>query len=236
MIIREYEEKYEWIKQHDHGLLSGEMAYHAGNPPFAPVGFRNVLTAALHDISWVHADDEPFEEFIHFNDYPLSKRLPMYEAGIDDMEAVDPFTALLTSLHYSAFFKPGKTDKLDAFLEREHNRQTRLKRLFPTEDLNLALKQLKMWDNLSLYVCLNKPGTTKENEHPWYKNGIQGVTASGSEMTIEGYWRDEHTVTFSPFPFKTNWTAEIPVYECRKPFDKLELAREPMKQTVTFKK
>src|SRR5690606_30150917 len=96
------------------------------------------------------------------------------------------------------------------FLLGERRRQEKLRAKFPGENIELALQQLKMWDNFSLYVCLNKPGVQKEHEHPWFKNGIRAVDASGQPIVVEARWLDEKTVTFSPFPFVKSWTATIP--------------------------
>jgi len=150
------------------------------------------------------------------------------------METTDPYVALLTSLHYTAFFQPGNETIIDQFLEEEMTRQVRLKKMFPNENIELALQHLKMWDNLSLYVCLNKAGTTKKNEHPWYKNGIKGVTASGNEIMIHGQWKDEQTVTFSPFPFKRTWSTVLTCYECQKPFHGDHPMQKKIQRTITF--
>ena len=96
------------------------------------------------------------------------------------------------------------------FLATEKQKQGRVHALFPNENIEFAHRQLQMWDNLSLYVCLNKPGVQKEEEHPWFQRGIRAVTSSGEHITIHGKWIDEKTVSFSPFPFTTSWEATIP--------------------------
>lgn len=210
MIVIEYGESYELIKQHDHALLAGEMASYAGKPPFAPSTYRMILTAALHDTSWKESDEKFQDNPYSFTDYPMSQKLKLYKNGIDRMEQIDEYVALLTSLHYTAFFQPNGPDETRQFLLEEKRRQEKLRAKFPGENIELAHQQLKMWDNFSLYVCLNKPGVSKEDEHPWFKNGIRAVDASGKPILVEARWIDEKTVTFSPFPFVETWTATIP--------------------------
>mgnify|MGYP001501604035 CR=1 FL=1 len=210
MIVVEYGEYWELIKQHDHALLAGEMASYAGNPPFAPSTYRTIATAALHDASWRESDEKFHDNPYPFANYPISQKLKLYKKGIDLMEQIDEYIALLTSLHYTAFFQPNGTDEIRQFLLGEKRRQEKLRAKFPDENIELAHQQLQMWDNFSLYVCLNKPGVQKENEHPWFKNGIRAVDASGKPIIVEARWLDGQTVAFSPFPFVKTWTATIP--------------------------
>lgn len=234
MIIKEYATYFELIHQHDHAILSGEMAFHSGKAPFAEADFQTVLTASLHDLSWIESDvqlKEPYD----FTNYPLAERLALYETGLDKTEQLDSYAALLTSLHYSAFLKQGKSDEVDHFLQAEKRRQERLSKLYESADLQLALRHLKMWDNLSLYVCLNEPGTGKKDEHQWFKNGIPGVTAAGDDISIHGKWQDETTIVFSPFPFKSSWSTHIPIYRAEKPFPNLKENQLPrFIRTITF--
>lgn len=234
MIIKEFATHYELIHQHDHALLSGEMAFHSGKSPFKEADFQTVLTATLHDLSWIESDKQLTKPY-DFTNYPLLDRLNLYRTGIDKTEQLDPYAALLTSMHYCAFLKRGKSKEVDHFLQEEEHRQKKLSQWYHSVDLSFALRQLKMWDNLSLYVCLNEPGTTKTNEHIWFKNGIQGVTADGKDIMIHGKWRDEKTVIFSPFPFKRSWTAHIPVYHAEKPFPNLQNEQLPrFIRAITF--
>lgn len=210
MIVIEYGEYCELIKQHDHALLAGEMASYAGKPPFAFSTYRTILTAALHDTSWRESDEKFQDNPYPFTDYPMIQKLKLYKNGIDRMEQIDEYVSLLTSLHYTAFFHPNGSDEIQQFILEEKRRQEKLRAKFPDENIDLAHQQLKMWDNFSLYVCLNKPGISKEEEHPWFKKGIRAVDASGNPITVEARWLDKNTVTFSPFPFIKTWTATIP--------------------------
>lgn len=230
LIVVDYGDYYELIKQHDHALLAGEMASYAGRSPFAYATYRTILAASLHDASWKDSDEQFQEELYHFTDYPMSKKLKLYKIGIDRIEQIDEYVALLTSIHYTAFFQPNGPDETRQFLIGEKRRQEKLRAKFPNENIKLAHQQLKMWDNFSLYVCLNKPGVPKENEHPWFKNGIEAVDASGNTIIVQAQWCDEKTVTFSPFPFVKTWRATIPYIK----YDKQTGAYQHKKRTITF--
>lgn len=211
LIVIDYDNGiYELITQHDHALLAGEMASYSGKAPFGRSSTRTIITAALHDVSWKRSDRDFQKAPYHFVDYPLQEKLELYKTGIDQMESIDEYIALLTSIHYTAFFNPNGPEEVRHFLATEKQRQGRLHALFPNENIEFAHRQLQMWDNLSLYVCLNKPGVQKEEEHPWFQRGIRAVTSSGEHITIHGKWIDEKTVSFSPFPFTTSWEATIP--------------------------
>ncbi|WP_181832954.1 DUF3891 family protein [Bacillus taeanensis] len=223
MIIRELNTHYIFIQQHHHGLLSGEMAFHWGKENFLDPLYKLVLAAAFHDMSWIKADhhllwnnaiDKPYD----FVNYPLNKRIELYTKGINEAETFNQYLALLTSMHYTSFFKSSENEIVSSFLEQEHNRQIKLKRLHyeHNSDLLIALKHLKMWDDLSLYACLNEPGTEKSKEHTWFKNGINGVDKYGNHITIECEWKNERTISLKPFPFKNTWKTNIPYSLCRK--------------------
>ncbi|HET7579870.1 MAG TPA: DUF3891 family protein [Bacillales bacterium] len=221
MIIRETDNFFILIHQHDHGLLAGEIANYWGNANFTEPPHRLVLTAALHDLSWIESDTQ-----LHWNDkenrpydftsLPLETRLPMYEKGLDKTEKITPYGGLLVSSHYSSFFKEEQGEEVRQFLKKEENRRGRWKEKFFDKPLDSDLHQLQLWDNLSLYICLNPPGTHKEQEHPWFKNGIQAVTKDEQKVTIHLRWLNERTVALEPYPFKKSWSTTLPYAKVRK--------------------
>lgn len=210
LIVKEYDTYYELIKQHDHGLLAGEMASRAGNPPFERSSLRTILTAALHDLSWKNSDEQVHRLPYHFVNYPLREKLKLYKNGIDKLEKIDEYVALLTSIHYTSFLHADGPKETKQFIKHEKQRQARLRKNFPNKNIELAHKQLKMWDNFSLYVCLNKPGVHKKDEHPWFQNGIEAVAHSGETIVVDAHWVDDQTIAFSPFPFIDCWKTTIP--------------------------
>lgn len=221
MIVRENGVFYTLIRQHDHGLLAGEMASHWGNDKFKKPSFKLMLTACLHDLSWIDSDtslhwneqeNRPFD----FTNLPFVNRLPMYKNGLDETEKLNPYGGLLTSLHYSSFLKKGEDLNADRFLNGEEIRQKRLQDLFFEEPVSVDLRQLQVFDKLSLYICMNEPGTSKKNEHPWYKDGIQATDRKGKRVTLRLKWLNERTVTLKPFPFSKSWSTIITYSKVRK--------------------
>lgn len=221
LIIRDNGVFFTLIRQHDHGLLSGEIASHWGNQDFSRPRDKLILTASLHDLSWIENDavlhwNEKENKPYDFTSLPFKVRLPMYKKGLDLTERLHPYGSLLTSKHYCSFFTKGENRDVDEFLEKEEVRQERLKSSFFEEPLEKDLRDLQTWDNLSLYLCLNRPGVAKENEHPWFKEGIQAFNKNGESVTLHLRWLNERTVTLNPFPFSESWSTTLPYAQVRK--------------------
>lgn len=66
---------------------------------------------------------------------------------------------------------------------------------------------LKFCDELSLYVCMNKPGVKKKDEIDLFKEGFEGTEMFNSkgEKPIQAEWVDEETIQITSFPFKTEF-------------------------------
>ena len=221
LIVRDNGVFYTLIRQHDHGLLCGEMASYWGNESFKKSSVKLMLTACLHDLSWIDSDaslhwDESENKPFDFTSLPFVQRLPMYKRGLDQTEKLNPYGCLLTSLHYSSFFKKGEDRNADHFINGEEERQKRLQNIFFEESVSEDLQQLQWLDRLSLYVCMNEPGTSKKNEHPWYQKGIQVSDKKGNKVTLKTNWLNERTITLDPFPFSESWSTTIPYSKVRK--------------------
>lgn len=80
------------------------------------------------------------------------------------------------------------------------------------------LNILQFSDRLSLYVCLNEPGTLKENEHPWYKDGIiQSETLNSEEFKpIVTNWVNQNEISVSGFPFESEFQTKVKYKELSK--------------------
>src|SRR5699024_9972063 len=68
---------------------------------------------------------------------------------------------------------------------------------------HLAL--LKLADNLSLYLCLNHPGVTKEAEHFFFKKGIRVASSvaewkSGAEK-LTANWKNQSRIEVGGIPY-----------------------------------
>ncbi|MNP44881.1 hypothetical protein D3C76_1387630 [compost metagenome] len=83
------------------------------------------------------------------------------------------------------------------------------------DELFYDARLLQFCDDLSLYMALNRPGSPKSEEHPWWKDGFSGSEdfkfTSGRVITAE--WKNEAALMLEPFPF----TREVEcVYKLRK--------------------
>ena len=206
MIVRERADSYILIKQHDHGLISGEFARHwAEEPqPLEPT----LYAIANHDVGWQRLDasvrwNEESGKPYSFTDYPIESKLRAYKEGINLLEARSPYAACLCSMHYSSFLG-GSEDEV-RFRESEAERRRRIKNALSREELdNLKrnFRLLQMCDNLSLFVCLNEPG---RNDHPWYKKGVE---FEGTRF--EPIWEDHRTLRIDPNPFSEPFNLIVP--------------------------
>src|SRR5919202_5990076 len=158
MIVRETPGSYVLIRQHDHGLISGEFARYWAERP-RPL--KSTLYAiANHDIGWQDLDasvrwNEETDRPYSFADYPMEPKLRAYKGGLDLLETRNPYAAYLCSMHYAAFVS-GSEDKAAAgFVEEELRRQRKIRSTMTEEELgNLEhnFRLLQLYDNLSLFV------------------------------------------------------------------------------------
>lgn len=105
MIRREEGADYLLIAQHDHALISGELASHVGNDRFAPPNPYEPVVAGvrLHDCGWpthddsptINADGAPLDVFESTSDIAIKA----WTASADRAAAKDAYGGLLTSLH-----------------------------------------------------------------------------------------------------------------------------------------
>lgn len=208
MIVRERPDSYVLIKQHDHGLISGEFARHwAEKPrPLEPT----LYAIANHDVGWQGLDasvrwNEESGKPYSFADYPTLPKLRAYKEGLDLLEAKNPYAACLCSMHYASFMRNSENETETEFLISEVERQLRIKSTMTEEELaNLDhnFRLLQLCDDLSLFVCLNEPG---RNDHPWYKNGFQLEGAR-----FEPVWENRRTLRLDPNPFSEPFDVTVP--------------------------
>lgn len=237
MIVRENETHYLLIDQHEHALLSGCFAHHL-HPKYPEHHYELALATALHDTSWIDLDyDLPWDDInekpYDFKTLPKSIRLPLYKKGIDQLERMTTYGAYLTSMHYCSFFKNNTNDEqvLD-FLQFEIKRRERLRKNFKHPKTDTDFHWLQFFDDLSLYTCLNPPGVKKEQEHPWYKNGIFNH-ALGKQVEVK--WLNERTILVKPFMFIEPFQAIIHYRKCRKSLGHLDPDLHTIySKTVTF--
>ncbi len=228
MIVRERKDSFILIEQNCHGLLAEQIMSNWKKELFPGTAVRqSVLTAIrLHDVGWAPFDQQPFwndgkQAPYRFTDFPLRSKIVLYKHGIDTVEAIDRYAALLCSEHYSRFINRQDGKASEEFLDCEERRRERLSHAMVGFDSNRFQKHyalLQLGDNFSLYACVNEPGATKENEHPFFVNGIP------SPETLEGLphhrlairFTDEVTIAVEDFPFEAPFHVSYPYKEVLK--------------------
>jgi hypothetical protein len=216
MIVRETPTSFICLAQHDHAQISGLLAEHWQLPYFeGPERHTEVLLAIReHDRAWIPLDAAPIwneqARAPHsFLDYPTAPKVQHYRQGIEEVEQLAPYAGLLCSLHYTSFPDLARSEAGQQFLAAETQRQHRLKQELqltapaPAATLDFHKRLLRFADNLSLYLCLNEPGSSKAQEHPWYQEGIPFSENFGftNQQKIRANWPTPHEVHVQPSPF-----------------------------------
>jgi hypothetical protein len=105
MIRRTEGDEFLLIAQHDHALLSGELAEQFGNEDFArPEPFDSAVRGVrLHDCGWPLHDDHPTlnksGEPLDVFETPSEVGLKVWAASVEKAQKQDPYAGLLVSLH-----------------------------------------------------------------------------------------------------------------------------------------
>ena len=209
VIVREKPGSFLLVKQHDHALASGEFARHWAREPWP---LESTLYAiAQHDVAWQGPDasvrwNEEAGRPYSFLDYPSEPKVAAYTAGLDLLEAEDPYAACLCSMHYETLVRRSKSETERQFGQAEHARQRRLRAAMSeaeSESLERNLSFLKLCDGLSLFVCLNEPG---QNEHP--PPYPEGFVREGQKF--EPVWEEPGTLRLQPNPFSESFDLVVP--------------------------
>ncbi len=214
MIVRERPDAFVMIEQDNHAQVSGKIMSQWKDSLFPGLDLRQSAEHAIyrHDVGWEPFDCQPFwndqkQSPYMFTDFPAMPKTVLYKHGIDVVEKEDAYAAMLCSEHYKQFVKkePGETAR--NFVEHEDQRQQRLMELLDGFNKRLFRHHftlLQLGDSLSLYACLNEPGVSKKDEHPFFKDGIsladklEGLNRDKMEI----YWKDDQTIVLDPFPFE----------------------------------
>lgn len=220
MIIRESKEAFTFISQHDHANIAGEFFMNL-KKDFVPLDYYESLKFAIyqHDRSWIVPDGDPVWDDLRkrpydFFTYPETLKYHFFRLGIEQTDQVNSYAALLCSMHYSSFLSSDNTEKGRSFYNKEIQRQKHLMlRLNIVNDtfLKYQLKILKFCDDLSLYVCLNKPNSEKKQEHPLYKDGFpdSAFFNDGGEKNIVASYTERNTIKFNYSPFYQKFDIKI---------------------------
>lgn len=228
MIIRETEDEYVMIAQHDHARLSGEIAQHIRSRFFLDDSFMEdaIFAISEHDRGWIAMDEAPVwnernDAPSSFLDDPPALKLYWYRRGIDEVEEQNKYAALLCSMHYSSFFQKPSDAEGASFYTGELKRQSRIKaelQGLSEEMISAHFRLLQLCDDISLYVCLNHEGVSKELEHPWYREGFK--TSRGldrlDDRLIQANWLNDKEVALAPSPFEKQFAASLKIKRVSK--------------------
>lgn len=228
MIVSSTADSFILIEQDHHANLAAEIMKKMDSH-FTPKDKRwcAVLFAiAQHDCGWHSFDIQPFfndekKMPYSFLDFPTAAKAVLYRHGIDEVARSDVYAALLCSMHYLRFMEDDAQKEAQAFAENERLRQQEIKASIPDfdqETCNLHYAMLQFADNLSLYICLNAPGAKKENEHPFFKDGLS-IAETLQHVFPEKIgiqWEDAETVTMHFFPFMDAIPLVVKQKEIRK--------------------
>jgi hypothetical protein len=203
------------IAQHAHAWICGPMARAWCGPGAAPPGFEATVAMGLHDYAWREADARPrlnpeTGRPHDFLDYPHERRLELYEEGVDALEELHPYVAELVSRHYTTF---GLMARFSDYQTREATRRARL-----TSELPAALREprrqqddlalLKLFDTLSLYVCLGGPRSRPDTLPSWLEPEQWTELPDGSPFTLE--WEGDDVLLLEPYPWKGPLELTVP--------------------------
>lgn len=228
MIITAFAGKGQFFAQHDHALAAGELALHWGNAEFAPLEPEYqeevVLATRLHDIGWQRYDQQPLlyqdgqgryraYDFVRF---PLDKKLGLYRRGVDQVQQQSEYAALLCSMHYMRFVErqPLAARYVQEERERQERIMDRLGRKGERDRVEYHFRLLRLWDLLSLLVCMTEPGSDPEGWLNWFGGGNIGMERSpGQTVTVKVGWQGKERLALDPFPFDAPFEVAIPYLE-----------------------
>ncbi len=226
MIIHEREDEFIMVAQHDHAQVSRDAAEFWRDDYFFGMDKKEsvVLAVQEHDRCWIEPDKEPLwnegaQQPYSFMDYPATPKLAFYKEGINEVIQMDPYAGLLCSMHYASFLDDATSTIGKDFWNQEKQRQQFLLNKLGIEKdklLSFHLNLLKFCDNLSLYICLNEPGTAKTEEHYFYRNGFPQKFSFANNEPIIPEWLDKHTVSLSISPFNDKLHVSLPFKAVKK--------------------
>ncbi len=246
MILREDTENYILITQHDHAYIAGELLTHFKKEFIAVEHFESFKFAVhQHDRAWIIPDSHPLlndvtQKPFTFLDFPEKLRLHFYKLGIEQVNHANSYAALLCSMHYCNLVSSSSSEIATQFVERERSRQNHLvaKLKIPhTRLLHYQVQMLKFCDDLSLYICMNKPGASKDDEVSLFKKGFADSKffhQDGETKVIASY-KDRNTIKFNSNPFEDIFEIKVPLKRVSKKLVKdIGIADTYLAEPTTF--
>ncbi len=227
MIIRESNDAFTFITQHDHANLAGEFLMNLKRE-FVPLDHYESLKFAVyqHDRGWLVADSTPIwndkaNRPYDFVDYPELLKIYFYKLGIDQVDQANSYSALLCSMHYASFFENSETEAGVNFYKRELQRQKHLMRKLKINNdtfVRYQLQLLQLCDELSLYICLNTPGASKGEEHPFFRKGFTDSEFFNvkSDRKLTASFLNAHNIGFNSSPLEKRVELKFPIKKVYK--------------------
>src|SRR5699024_1977958 len=121
MIVRDTGTHFVFIEQHHHALVARKIIEKWENVLWEA---SSIYGVEQKNREWRLIDAEPFwddqkQAPYQFVDFPNSAKIVMYTKGIDEVEKVDAYAAVLCSAHYSSFLESSTNAEEKEFVELE---------------------------------------------------------------------------------------------------------------------
>jgi hypothetical protein len=209
MIIYETDDSYILIAQHDHARISGDLIKAWDSALFKSDARKDelILGAYEHDRSWFDLDRIPLWNDatgspFSFRDYPGNIRFSFYSQALDQLQQQSEYAALLGSILYTALAERFRNEDTVPFVEREFSRQSAIiKRLgVDVGLLQQHAKALFLCDELSLFVCMEPPGTPR-SQYDWFAEGFQYWFDRSGQTRLIAEWAGKTVIELAPYPF-----------------------------------
>src|SRR5699024_4148987 len=233
MIIREKNQTITMIEQNHHAHLSAEIIEQWKDVFFKDDPyFKSVLYAIkYHDYGWHHFDRQPFlndqtQLPYSFIDFPILPKTVLYTQGVDKVEEVDSYAAVLCSTHYMRFMENNTHPEVQKDMTHEKKRTNRILTELASDqatfDKHVAVLQFA--DNISLDVCLKDPRVIQPDVHYFVKEGIP--IALNSDLITQSKL---HAELFNNLPLKLTGLPFVPNFSI--PINQMSLNKQIIKES-----
>jgi len=192
------------IPQAAHAILSGRLARHWPGLDRVPAHDWLQWAIGLHDLPWQAEDATPRRgddgALVDFLTLPRELKEPLYVRGINTLEALHPYLAIVVSMHYTHFVG---TRKWQSLQDHEQARRKRLARQLPSTLADPVLWRqhlawLQFFDNLSLLLCLTGPDTTPDGPPHWMTPKL--IAQQPDDTPCRLVWASPGEVQLAPQP------------------------------------
>jgi hypothetical protein len=213
MIVRDDGDHWQVVLQPDHAALAGAIAaaWGGGAGLVAPDRLSSVVRAcAHHDDGWLAWERMPTRDADGapktFFKVPTSRQMDFYRGVIATLDDVDPYAALLTSMHacglYGADFGWTMTPVAPAYLadaarfvaEQARSHRARRQELgVDRDEVAYAFHLMQVADRVSLHLCMRPEDGGQTIQRL--------VRPDGTETPLDVAGTAPGTLELSPFPF-----------------------------------